>query len=181
MITKIVILLLMPAGIRLITSQHLNYKRYICKAKKDPNWPTAGSQGEGRKKMSRKLISTSLNWGSVSWVKSRHIRSDSSVSKGSQGLVQTIARTKACGWLPAVMLPGGEPEPTLTPVALSCQVVRVPAGHLQQAAKWQFSARISTATILHHSAFTPYTRPLVDHPIQPGSLPPCRSCPPAPS
>lgn len=44
--------------------------------------------------------------------------------------------------LPAVMLPGGEPEPTLTPVALGCQVVRVPAGNLKGAAKSQFLAVI---------------------------------------
>lgn len=32
--------------------------------------------------------------------------------------------------LPAVMLPGGEPEPALAAVTLGCQMVWVPASHL---------------------------------------------------
>lgn len=34
--------------------------------------------------------------------------------------------------LPAVMLPGGQPEPALTAVTLGSQMIRVPAGNLKR-------------------------------------------------
>lgn len=51
------------------------------------------------------------------------------------------------GLLPAVVLPGGQPEPALTAVTLGCQVVRVPASHLECRVT---SAQLPSTTLFLH-------------------------------